>query len=42
MKGENKRISHFDWIRGCMIIWMLVYHISLNPKFRNTIQKLTF
>lgn len=30
MKGENKRISHFDWIRGCMIIWMLVYHISLN------------
>lgn len=26
---EN-RISHFDWIRGCMILWMLVYHISLN------------
>jgi len=24
------RIVHFDWIRGCMILWMLIYHISLN------------
>lgn len=30
MKCERKRINHFDWIRGCMIIWMLVYHISIN------------
>lgn len=24
------RIVYFDWIRGCMILWMLTYHISLN------------
>lgn len=28
---EHKgRIIYFDWIRGTMILWMLVYHISLN------------
>ena len=27
---ENERIAYFDWIRGLMILWMLIYHISLN------------
>lgn len=27
---NNGRLVYFDWIRGCMILWMLVYHISLN------------
>ena len=25
-----RRLYYFDWIRGCMILWMLIYHISLN------------
>ena len=29
--GQSQgRISYFDWIRGTMILWMLIYHISLN------------
>ena len=28
--SKDCRISYFDWIRGLMILWMLVYHISLN------------
>lgn len=27
---QEKRYNNFDWIRGCMILWMLIYHISLN------------
>jgi peptidoglycan/LPS O-acetylase OafA/YrhL len=26
----KKRLNYFDWIRGLMILWMLIYHISLN------------
>ena len=28
--SHEGRIGHFDWIRGTMILWMLIYHISLN------------
>ena len=27
---QEGRISYFDWIRGTMILWMCIYHISLN------------
>lgn len=27
---QGERAYYFDWIRGCMILWMLIYHISLN------------
>lgn len=27
---QQGRIDYFDWIRGTMIVWMLIYHISLN------------
>lgn len=30
MKNEITRLSFFDWIRGLMILWTLIYHISLN------------
>ncbi len=30
MKKESTRLFFFDWIRGGMILWMLIYHISLN------------
>ncbi|MBQ3784680.1 MAG: acyltransferase [Lachnospiraceae bacterium] len=30
MENQNSRIEYFDWIRGLMILWMLIYHISLN------------
>jgi Predicted acyltransferases len=30
MNTNNNRLQYFDWIRGCMILWMLIYHISLN------------
>lgn len=30
MKLQNNRIDYLDTIRGLMIIWMLVVHISLN------------
>jgi len=28
--SHEGRISYFDWIRGTIILWMLIYHISLN------------
>ncbi|MBP3253716.1 MAG: acyltransferase family protein [Bacteroidales bacterium] len=28
--NQEGRINYFDWIRGTMIMWMLIYHISLN------------
>lgn len=27
---EVNRELNFDWVRGCMVLWMLTYHISLN------------
>ena len=30
MHKKTGRIDYFDWIRGIMVLWMLVYHISLN------------
>lgn len=25
--SDEGRISYFDWIRGAMILWMLIYHM---------------
>lgn len=30
LKTREERLTYFDWIRGLMILWMLIYHISLN------------